>query len=63
MPGASAADVVREQLRAPLEELGERLLPLVRIEGVLLLHRHPGQLRPLLRQLLAVLGVLVLGLE
>jgi hypothetical protein len=56
-------DVVREQLRAPVEELGERLLPFIRIEGVLLLHWHPGQLLPLLCQCLAPLGVLVLGFE
>src|SRR5215211_3649854 len=37
-------EVVDEQLRAPVEELGEGLPSLVGLEDVLLLHRHPGQL-------------------
>ena len=67
-PGAGADlvvgpehDVVGEQLRAPVEELGERLLPVLGVELVLLLHRDPGKLTPLLGHLLAELGVL--GLE
>jgi hypothetical protein len=54
-------DVVGEELRAAVEELGERLLPLRGIELVLLLHRNPGKLAPLLREPPAKLGVL--GLE
>jgi hypothetical protein len=67
-PGAGADlvvgpehDVVGEQLRASVEELGERLLAVLGVELVLLLHRHPGQLAALLGHLLAELGVL--GLE
>src|SRR5436305_9021091 len=67
-PGAGADgvigpvhDVVGEQLRATVEELGERLLPVLGVELVLLLHRNPGKLSPLLGQLLAELGML--GLE
>ena len=35
-------EVVDEQLRAPVEQLGQGLRPLVRLEVVLLLDRHPG---------------------
>src|SRR5436853_7826592 len=54
-------DVVREELRAPIEELGERPLPVLGVELVLLLHRDPGKLTSLLGRPLAELGVL--GLE
>src|SRR5450755_3207496 len=54
-------DVVGEQLRASVEELRERLLPVLGVEPVLLLHRNPGKLTPLLGHLLAELRVL--GLE
>ena len=54
-------DVVGEELRAAVEQLGERLLPVLGVELVLLLHRNPGKLTPLLGHLLAELGVL--GLE
>jgi hypothetical protein len=54
-------DVVGEELRAAVEELGEALLPLLGVELVLLVHRDPGKLAPLLRDLPAELGVL--GLE
>src|SRR5205085_1211478 len=53
-PGAGAElvigpvhDVVGEQLRAPVKELCERLLPVLGVELVLLLHRNPGKLTPL----------------
>jgi hypothetical protein len=36
-------DVVGEQLRAPVEQLGQRLLAVLGVELVLLLDRHPGQ--------------------
>jgi hypothetical protein len=54
-------DVVGEQLRAPVEELGEGLLPVLGVELVLLLDRNPRKLTALLDHLLAELGVL--GLE
>src|SRR2546427_5878297 len=67
-PGAGAElvigpehDVVGEELRAPVEELGERPLPVLGVELVLLLHRDPGKLTSLLGRPLAELGVL--GLE
>src|SRR5690242_19884971 len=67
-PGAGAVlvvrpehDVVGEQLRASVEELGEGLLAVLGVELVLLLHRDPGQPAALLGHLLAELGVL--GLE
>src|SRR5215213_3830174 len=67
-PGAGAElvigpehDVVGEELRAPVEELGEGLLPVLAVEPVLLLHRNPGKLTSLLGHPLAELGVL--GLE
>jgi hypothetical protein len=51
-------DVVGEQLRAPVEQLAERLLAVLGVELVLLLYRHPGKLTPLLGYLLAELGLL-----
>src|SRR5437588_6373245 len=67
-PGAGAElvigpehDVVGEELRAPVEELGERFLPVLGVELVLLLHRDPGKLTSLLGHPLVELGVL--GLE
>src|SRR5947209_17258262 len=55
-------DVVGEQLRAALEELGQRLLAVLGVKDVLLLHRHPRQLTPLLGDLAAQLGMLSLAL-
>src|SRR3982074_2849546 len=55
-------DVVGEQLRAPVKEFGERLLPVLLVEPVLLLPRNPGELAPLLGRLLAEFGVLSLEL-
>jgi hypothetical protein len=44
-PGPEAEhEVVDEQLGAAVEELGQGLLPVVRLEDVLLLDRDPGQL-------------------
>src|SRR5205085_2214918 len=57
----SEHDVVGEELRAPVKELGECLLPVLRVELVLLLDRDPGKLAPLLGDLLAELRML--GLE
>src|SRR5438270_4347754 len=54
-------DVVGKELRAAVEELGERPLPVLGVELVLLLHRDPGKLTSLLGHPLAELGVL--GLE
>src|SRR5437899_2156916 len=54
-------DVVGEELRAPVEELGECPLPILGVELVLLLHGDPGKLTSLLGHPLAELGVL--GLE
>src|SRR3954471_4845386 len=54
-------DVVGEELRAPVEELGERLLPVLCVELVLLLHRNPWKPTSLFGHPLAELGVL--GLE
>src|SRR5205807_2284760 len=54
-------DVVGEELRAAVEELGERPLPVLGVELVVLLHRDPGELTALLGHALAELGVL--GLE
>jgi hypothetical protein len=45
--------VVDEQLGAPVEQLAEGLLAVVRVESVLLLHRDPRQLAPLPRELAA----------
>src|SRR5215213_2196781 len=67
-PGAGADlvtgtehDVVSEELRAAVEEIGEGLLAVLRVELVLLLDPDPWQPTPLLGHLLIELGVL--GLE
>src|SRR5438552_15975494 len=56
-------DVVGEELRAAVEELGERPLPVLGVELVLLLHRYPGKLTSLLGHPLAELGMLGLALR
>jgi hypothetical protein len=53
-------EVVDEQLRSSVEQLGERLLAVVGMEAVLLLRTHPGQLASLQRELVAEPGVLLL---
>src|SRR2546423_484399 len=53
-------EVVDEQLRATVEELGERLRPRLGFEAVVLLDRHPGKLPPLPRELVAATGELLL---
>jgi hypothetical protein len=56
-------EVVDEQLRAAVEELGQRLLPGVRLEHVLPVDRYPGQLLAPAGKLIAVAHVLLLGVE
>src|SRR3954447_8954885 len=67
-PGAGAElvvgpehDVVREELRAPVEEIGEGLPAVLGVELVLLLHPDPGEPPPLPALLLTALAAL--GLE
>jgi hypothetical protein len=55
--------MVDEQLGAPVEQLAERLLAVVRVEAILLLHPHPRQLAPLPRELVAQPCVLLLVFE
>src|SRR4029077_6359795 len=55
-------DVVGEQLRAPVEELGEGLLAVLGVELVLLLDRDPGEIATLARDLLVSLRLLCLAL-
>jgi len=45
--------VVDEQLGTSVEQLGQRLLPVVRVEAVLLLHPDPRQVPAQLRELVA----------
>src|SRR5436190_4724758 len=54
-------DVVGEELRAAVEKLRKRLLPLLGVELVLLLDWHPGELEPPFLDLLVSLRLL--GLE
>src|SRR5215216_4203488 len=44
-------EVVDEQLRAPVEELGEGLRAFVGLEAVVLVDTHPRKVSPLARQL------------
>src|SRR5436190_22221149 len=54
-------EVVNEELRATSEQIGERCLAAVRVEGVLLVDAHPRELSPLPRELVAAPRVLLLG--
>src|SRR4029453_909845 len=54
-------DFVAQELRAAFEELLERLLPVLRVEHILLLHRDPRKLAALFLGSASQLGVL--GLE
>jgi hypothetical protein len=56
-------EVVDEQLRATVEDVVERLRPLVGLEGVLLLDRHPGELLAPAGELIALAHVLLLGIK
>ena len=56
-------EVVDEQLRTALEEVGERRLSVVGVERVLLVDAHPRQVAPLSRELVAAAGVLFLRLQ
>src|SRR5205807_10136063 len=53
-------ELVDEQLRTPVEELRQRLGPLVGLEAVLLLNRHPGKVLAHLRELVVAPGELLL---
>jgi hypothetical protein len=56
-------EVIDEELRASSEEIGKGRGALVGLEAVLLVDANPGQLLPLLRQLVATPGQLLLSLE
>src|SRR4051812_15754175 len=53
-------EVIDEELRTTAEELGERLRPSLGLEAVVLLDRHPGELPPLPRELVAAAGGVLL---
>src|SRR6266536_1427320 len=63
LEGRPEHEVVDEQLGAAVEEIGEGLRALLRLEAVVLLDRHPGQLAPLPGQLVAPAGELLLLLQ
>jgi hypothetical protein len=54
-------EVVDEQLRAALEQLGERPRTAVGLEGVLLVEPDPGKLAPGARDLVTAAEMLLLG--
>src|SRR5207244_939449 len=56
-------EVVDEQLRASVEELRQPLWTVLGLEGVLLLHPHPGQLAALAGEVVAAPRQLFLSLE
>ena len=56
-------EVVDEQLRAPVEQVRQRLAPVVGVEAVLLVDADPRQLPPPARELVAAARVLLLGGE
>jgi hypothetical protein len=55
--------VVHEQLRAAVEQLGQRLGALVGLELVVLLDAHPRQLAPCAGELVALTHVRLLALD
>src|SRR6266545_4296113 len=58
--GRAEHEVVDEQLRTPVEQVGERLRPRLGLEPVVLLDGHPGKLPPLLRELVVASSELLL---
>src|SRR5918911_1497382 len=56
-------EVIYEQLGAPVEQLGQRLRPVARLEAVGLVDPHPRQLLALACQLVASARQLLLSLE
>src|SRR5215216_5948610 len=56
-------EVVDEQLRAPVEELGEGLRAFVGLEAVVLVDTHPRKVSPLARQLVTAARERLLALE
>src|SRR5262249_12677445 len=56
-------EVVDEELRTASEEVGQRGVPLVGLESILLVDSNPRQLLPPLRQLVAAPRELLLRLE
>ena len=61
--GRAEHEVVDEQLRAPVEELGQGLGAVGGLEAVLLLDRHPGELPPFAGKLVVAARELLLLLE
>jgi hypothetical protein len=59
--GRPEHELVDEQLRAPVEKLGQRLLSILGVEGVLLVDANPRHLLPLLRDLLVEPSQLLLA--
>ena len=59
----SEHEVVDEELRAPTEEVCQRGAPLVGLEAISLIDRHPRQVLPLARQLVAAAREFLFGLE
>jgi hypothetical protein len=62
-PFGTEHEVVDKQLRASTEQIKQRLLSFVRVENVFLVNRHPWQLLPAARHLVAATGELFLCLE
>src|SRR5204863_5775110 len=60
--GRAEHEVVDKQLRAPVEQFDQRLLPVLGLEDVPLVDADPGQLLSLLRDLLVELPELPLAL-
>src|SRR3712207_1860203 len=58
--GRPEHEVVYEQLRAAVEEVRKGFGSVLGLEAVLLLHRHPGELPPPLRELVVQAGQLLL---
>ena len=57
----SEHEVVDQQLGSPVEQLGERLLAVLRVEAVVLVHGQPRQVASFLRELVAEPRVLLLA--
>src|SRR6266487_4050446 len=61
--GRSEHEVVDEQLGTVVEEIGEGLRAVLRLEAAVLLDRDPGQLAPFPGQLVAPAGEILLLLQ
>src|SRR5437667_206211 len=63
LPFGGEHEMIDEQLRAALEQIGQGGAAFVGVEAIVLVDLDPGQLLAAARQLVAAVGQVLLGLE